>query len=308
MSRIGYDSTNPADIPIDAEVVGGYVNGIYGPAHNAFGVAGWDTNSWNRFTKMSGKIEYSVYPTGEGNCGDVEPGCIWPVSEALTYVQHCRTDGRDPSIYCDAGNWPAVRQAFQAAGIPEPHYIIADWRNYPDETIPQDADARQFGGSAQTQKHYDIIVANSWPGIDLLSGSGSGQLGEILLPQEHDWLAMLAVRQAVDEGMDPSVFTTWLLSDGKTKAVDLLIPPYNPLIPGPRTTLPSLQAELDTIKNQDLATAGDVGILKTDIVQFVVPALTQLETNIKNVSGGTIDPTIAASLDVLKKHLGVGTA
>ncbi len=50
-----------------------------------------------------------------------------------------------------------------------------------------------------------------------------------------------------------------------------------------------------------------LGLLKLDVLTFILPILQQLETDIKAVGGGTIDPSIAASLDILKKHLGVGT-
>jgi hypothetical protein len=170
--RTMHDSTNPADLPGDTQGALGYINGIYGPAHAAFGVAGWDPSSWDRFTSASAKGEISVYPTGEGNIGDVEPGCIWPVSEAPTYVMHCRADGRDPTIYCDLNNWPAVRQAMQAAGLVEPHYWIALWDEMAN--LPwADALAKQYDHPPHSGGHYDLtFVPGNWPGVDMSTFPG----------------------------------------------------------------------------------------------------------------------------------------
>lgn len=168
MTRRMYDSTNPADIPRGTAVVGGYVNGIFGPAHAAFGVAGWDAAGWARHAGAA-HVEISVYPTGEGNCGDVEPGCIWPPAEAVDYVRHCRADGREPSLYCDLNNWPAIRQAIQAAGLVEPHYWVALWDEV--ESIPwPDAVGKQYDHPPHSGGHYDLsLVVDHWPGVDSMT-------------------------------------------------------------------------------------------------------------------------------------------
>jgi hypothetical protein len=155
--RTMYDSTNPADIPADAQLVGFYVDGIYAVAPPRA-----------RFPNAV-LVPISAVGTNAGLVGDVEPGCIWPLEAAVPWVQARRAAGADPSLYVNQKDWPTLRRIIQGAAIVEPHYWVADWRSYPDPTIPQDAVARQFGGSAQTGKHYDISsVADHWPGVDTM--------------------------------------------------------------------------------------------------------------------------------------------
>jgi hypothetical protein len=72
-----------------------------------------------------------------------------------------RRAGCDPSVYCALSTWPAVRQAFAAAGVPEPHYWIASWNA--SQVIPPGAVALQY----EAMGSYDLSLVDAyWPGVD----------------------------------------------------------------------------------------------------------------------------------------------
>jgi hypothetical protein len=68
-------------------------------------------------------------------------------------------------VYCGEASWDSVRAAFVAAGVPEPHYMIAHYDNVP--TVPIGAVAKQYINDPTSGGHYDLsAVADYWPGID----------------------------------------------------------------------------------------------------------------------------------------------
>lgn len=150
MTRIMYDSVRVDGIPADAKVVAGYVDGLYA-----------NVGTLQRRFPNAVVVRIAVFAhTNDGHVLDVEQGDATP-SEAVGWVKNRRLAGADPSVYCNSGVWPAVRKAFKDAGIPEPHYWIAQWDRI--QQIPSGAVAKQFTNGPD----YDTsIVADYWPGVD----------------------------------------------------------------------------------------------------------------------------------------------
>jgi len=147
-----YDSVSPGVIPGDSQLVAGYVNGRYA----------WLPGDWARFPQAV-HVEISVLASdNRGHVLDVEPSDA-TAAEAVGWVGARRAAGTDPTVYCNASTWPSVRQAFAAAGVPEPHYWIAHYDG--DPTIPVGAIAKQYLGDVSPG--IDISsVADHWPGVD----------------------------------------------------------------------------------------------------------------------------------------------
>lgn len=176
MPRLMYDSTSPWDIPRDAKMVAYYVDGRYA----------WP-REWLDLFPQAIKVSISAIGARTAQVGDVEVGCIWPPANAVPWVRRARADGYDPTIYVNELNdWLPVRQAFWAAGEPEPHYWVARYNGVRE--IPPGAVARQFAhphdgdGVAnnpwETGAHYDLsIVADYWPGVDGGAPGGGGGAG-----------------------------------------------------------------------------------------------------------------------------------
>jgi hypothetical protein len=152
MTRTMYDGITAADLPADATMVAGYVDGLYAnmPALAA------------RFPSAS-RIGIAVFAhTDDGIVLDVETGDATP-AQAPGWVVMRRSHGLDPTVYCNTDTWPAVRQAFAAAGVPEPHYWIAQYDGV--ATIPAGAVAKQYESAGP----WDVsVVADYWPGVDPL--------------------------------------------------------------------------------------------------------------------------------------------
>lgn len=257
-----YDSTNPRDCPADAQLLGYYVDGIYAVSEAAARAS----------HPNAVLVPISAIGTNAGIVGDVEPGCI-TVTDSVAWVRGRRGAGVDPTIYVNASTWGQVRAAFQSVGEREPHYWIADWRNFPDPTIPAGAVARQYGGSAQTGSHFDISsVADFWPGVDNM-------------PTRSDYQAIHDAFQEASWGViDPSPKSLddfiWFVEHGHS-LTEALAGWHDPNI---STAAKAWRAKLATI--------GQPAPLAPPTSTDVTPLLTEIKTKI----------------DALGKHLGVGTA
>lgn len=148
--RTMYDSVNAHSIPADAKMVAGYVDGLY---------ANIDTMQRLFPDAVVVRIAVSSH-TNDGHVLDVEPGDATP-AEAVHWVTLRRNAGADPSIYCNASQWPGVRKAFQDANIIEPHYWIAQWDH--KQSLPTGAVAKQY---TDGNSYDSSIVADVWPGVD----------------------------------------------------------------------------------------------------------------------------------------------
>lgn len=156
MSRLMYDgiNTDAPVIPTGAELVAGYVDGWYA----------WSAADWARFPHAL-HVRIAVHAeTDDGVVLDVESGDATP-AQAVDWVLARRAAGVDPTVYCNQQDtqtgWPAVRAAFQARGVPEPHYWVADYDG--DTAIPAGAVAKQY---ASTDRWDLSSVADYWPGVD----------------------------------------------------------------------------------------------------------------------------------------------
>lgn len=200
--RTAYDSTNIYDIPTSAQMVGYYVDGIYAVS---------ELEVRARFPNAT-LIGISAVGTNAGIVGDVEPGCMDP-TYAVQWVQWRRAAGFDPTIYCNQlHGWNPVRVAFQAAGVPPPHYWVANYDGV--ASIPAGAVAKQYANPTLTGGHYDLsAVADSWPGVDGLFGGGGGTILGDLTDQEHKWLEnitneVLALVQVLGVQVNPGAQST----------------------------------------------------------------------------------------------------
>lgn len=169
MTRLLRDSIDPSLIPTNTPLIGGYVDGRFGPDHALFGEPGWDASSWNLFPN-SVHVRIAVFATtNDGNVGDVEFGDITP-AQAPAWVQMRRAAGVQPSIYCSLSEWPSVRSAFQSAGVAEPPYWIAAYDGTTD--IYAGSVARQYDngtgivGPSVGGAYDSSAVVDYWPGID----------------------------------------------------------------------------------------------------------------------------------------------
>lgn len=157
--RLMYDSVRPSEIPADAEVVALYVDGKYAAT----------AADWDRFS--DGTVRVRISAVGDNlnaHVFDCEPGCIWPPAEVVPCVVAARVRGIDPTVYVNERNhWVPVRDAFDAAGVAHPHYLVANYDNV--RSIPEGAIGKQFAdpGMPGVGGHYDLsVVADFWPGVD----------------------------------------------------------------------------------------------------------------------------------------------
>lgn len=148
--RTMYDSVTPDTISANATMVAGYVDGHYA-----------------NLTAMRARFPHALIVgiavsahTDDGEVLDVERYDASP-DEAPGWATRRRQAGVDPSVYCNSSTWPAVRAAFHAANVAEPHYWIAQWDGSP--TIPAGAVAKQHSNPGP----FDVSsVEPYWPGVD----------------------------------------------------------------------------------------------------------------------------------------------
>ena len=148
-----YDSTTASDIPLSAEIVAGYIDGIYC----------WTTQDWARFPNAQ-HVTIAVFAsTNNGMVLDCEDGDATP-AQCPAWVQMRRNAGlAQPTIYCSQSLWPQVQSAFNAAGVAQPDYWIASWTGSPF-LVPGSV-ATQYADPPSSGGHYDVSLTNGvWPG------------------------------------------------------------------------------------------------------------------------------------------------
>lgn len=175
MARTMYDGVDASRLPADAQLVGGYVDGLYA----------WSAADWARFPN-SVKVRIACFrDTDDGEVLDVERGNATP-AESVDWALMRRDAGVDPTVYCnqmdpDTG-WPAVRAAFQARGVAEPHYWVAHYDG--TETIPPGAIAKQHTNDERAG--WDLsVVADHWPGIDPSPAAASSSASTVRSNDMH---------------------------------------------------------------------------------------------------------------------------
>jgi hypothetical protein len=147
-----YDSVTASNIPRNAQMVAGYVDGKYK----------WSQSDWALFPNAA-HVPIAVFAsTNDGVVGDCENGDMTPAG-AVTWTEMRRNAGIQPSIYCSQGLWSVVRNTFQSMGVREPLYWIAAYPGNGPDTIPAGAVAHQYADAGP----YDLsTVADYWPGVD----------------------------------------------------------------------------------------------------------------------------------------------
>jgi hypothetical protein len=152
LTRTMYDGVTASNLPVDAQLVAGYVDGLYK----------WSDADWARFPN-SVKVRIAVFSaTNDGHVLDVEPGDATP-AESVDWVLMRRQAGADPTIYVNTSTWSTVRAAFQARGVPEPHYWVAQYDGA--ASIPAGAVAKQYENNQSAG--WDLsVAADHWPGVD----------------------------------------------------------------------------------------------------------------------------------------------
>ena len=146
-----YDSVTASNIPRNAQMVAGYVDGRYK----------WSQSDWALFPNAV-HVPIAVFAsTNNGVVGDCESGDMSP-SGAVSWVRMRRASGVIPTIYTSESAWNSVRAAFAQAGEPEPFWWVAA---YPGEGVfvPYGAVAHQYTDAGP----YDVsVVGDYWPGVD----------------------------------------------------------------------------------------------------------------------------------------------
>lgn len=148
------DSTNIADEP-SADLVAYYIDGRYATSEAAVRA---------RFPNAI-PVAISAIGTNQGIVGDVEPECM-SIPQSIGWVQLRRRAGFDPSLYVnETYGWNPCKAAFAQAGVPQPHWWVADYDGIP--IIPVGAVAKQYENPSLTHGHFDLSVAlDYWPGVD----------------------------------------------------------------------------------------------------------------------------------------------
>lgn len=140
--RTMFDAVTVADIPADATMVAGYVDGRY-------------ANLPEMRIRFPRALVVSVTVAGgDADVLDVENGDASPAQAPGWIAAH-----PSGSLYCNASTLPAVRAAF--GDRPLPPIWLADYDG--DPTIPACAVAKQYASN----DYYDTSsAADYWPGVD----------------------------------------------------------------------------------------------------------------------------------------------
>jgi hypothetical protein len=153
--RTMYDAINALNLPTGGDLYAGYIGGSW-PDANAI------SQRFPHDTVVRIAVQASE---NDGVVLDVEKGDATP-AESVDWVLHRRAAGVDPTVYCNTSTWPDVVAAFQARGVPLPHWWAAAYVKDPSKpptALPAGAVALQWYDFGP----YDAsIVADYWPGVD----------------------------------------------------------------------------------------------------------------------------------------------
>jgi hypothetical protein len=168
MTRYMYDSIYANQIPLDAPVVAGYVDGRYK----------WSDADWARFPNAV-KVRIAVFATtNDGHVLDVERGDA-TAQESAYWTQMRRASGLlTPAIYCGDGvdgyKRSEVLAAHAALGIAAPLIWLASW-TWGTPVLPWNCIALQYASYLMLNTGYDLsLCADHWPGVDPEPEPGPG--------------------------------------------------------------------------------------------------------------------------------------
>lgn len=164
MARTMYDGVAGGAAAIGRQAKPGDLAAGYGD-----GLYRWSDADWAHIAPGVIRVVIVVHPsTNAGVILDCEPGNCGP-ADAVDWVLMRRAAGADPTVYCNQHDtvtgWPAVRGAFQARGVREPHYWVADYDGVAE--IPAGAVGKQYADDIALGRPWDLsVVADYWPGVD----------------------------------------------------------------------------------------------------------------------------------------------
>ena len=161
-----YDSVYAANIPADAQVVAGYVDGTYA----------WSAQDWARF---SGKtlVRICVWNNTYGaDVIDVEGGNN-DANGAVPWVKAKWERGETPTVYCYSDAGPEgyrvsdVRAACDAAGVKRP--LIWITRAGDGSSFDPTGDTEIVALQYEFDGAYDVsVIANDWPRENITNTTG----------------------------------------------------------------------------------------------------------------------------------------
>lgn len=166
-------------IPSDAKVIAVYVDSVHYT---------WSSALRAKFSNAL-QLEISTSGSNAGLVGDCENGDMTP-AEVVDWVGRRRSAGVNAGVYCNAGTWPSVIDAFDNANVTQPWYWIARYDG--DPTLPVlrgiTALAKQYNNPPNSGGTYDVSSITS----ALISIIAVG--GKVSTPTPADYA--LAVWQA----------------------------------------------------------------------------------------------------------------
>jgi hypothetical protein len=179
-----YDGVTAAELPTNGQLVGGYVDGEFE----------WSAADWARFPNAV-HVPIAVFSSGGGVVLDVEQGNATP-AQSVDWALARRRAGVDPSVYMNTSTWPQVEAAFQARGVAQPHYWVADYDG--SASIPAGAVAKQY----RNTPGYDVSsVADYWPGVDPAPNTPAPA------QEDEDTVYLISVRPDPTGGAGAGIFT-----------------------------------------------------------------------------------------------------
>lgn len=191
--------------------VGGYaliadsitVDNLASIAPSVQALAGYLDGAWADFDAIqaaygSSHVLFAIVVTASDNRGlvlDVENGDATP-GQAPDWVVLRRVAGIDPWVYCAESSLPAVRAAFAAAGVPEPHYWVAA---YPGEGpyVTPPAVAHQYASVGP----YDLSVVDP----SALPGAAPPAPAPAPIPASQEAAMLSGTQPVIFQGMHCSV-------------------------------------------------------------------------------------------------------
>jgi hypothetical protein len=159
VTRVGYDSTNVADMPHGGDVYFPYIDGNYANVAEV-----------RKAHPHAEIVSITVLGhTLDADMVDVEPGCVWPASKGAEWVaKKVKRDGH-AKAYCYASELPALKAAVKATGVNMRQVSFCIARYGHDKTIPPGVDAVQWLSpdgppDCRPPGHYDEwVIRDGWP-------------------------------------------------------------------------------------------------------------------------------------------------
>jgi hypothetical protein len=220
MSRTMYDAVSWQNIPADAEMVAGYVDG---PASQ------WPAEAWARFPHAV-TVRITVNPAdNEGDVLDVENGDAEP-ADAPGWIKRRHAAGaKFVTIYCNRSTLPAVQAAAQGT-----EYSL--WISTLDGTQQvAGAVAVQYQGGPHAPYDVSVVHDDSWhpaagpapkpPGPSDLGGDWAGQISVRQWPGVTVLAGIMAGCVHVTRQAGPGWSTPMQVSNDKASSVSLLTGP-----------------------------------------------------------------------------------